>query len=365
MSKPISPADLEFILEKLTPELSGFKNETVLLTGATGFFGKWLTQTLIAAQDKWQLNNSFFILTRDRDRVSSESAWLRERADVHFLQQDIRAFESSQSFSTIIHGAVSASKDLNDNQPLVMFDTIVAGTKQVLKLAERGGCKRLLLLSSGAVYGEQPSEISHVDENYRGGPDPLSKNSAYGEAKRVSEFLCAETASRSRCAIKIARCYAFVGPYLPLDTHFAAGNFMNAVLRGEPIRIGGDGTPLRSYLYCADLAVWLFKILFNGSPNVAYNVGSDHAVSILELAQLIHELGCTIDPKRRNLREPITVAQKAPRTEIGQPQMHAKRLQYVPSIARAKTDLGLSVWTPLQSAFQKTLGWYGGASNTK
>ncbi len=349
MGTTISTVDLEFILEKLAPELSGLKNESVLLTGATGFFGKWLTQTIIAAQDKWHLNNSFYILTRNRDRVLSESPWLLERSDVHFLQQDIRTFESNNSFSTIIHGAVSASKDLNDNQPLVMFDTIVEGTKRILKLVERGSCKRLLFLSSGAVYGEQPPEISNVDEHFRGRPDTLSKNSAYGEAKRVAEFLCAESAEKSACALKIARCYAFVGPYLPLETHFAAGNFLNAILRGKPIQINGDGTSLRSYLYCADLTIWLFKILFNGLPNVAYNVGSDQAVSILQLAQLIHRVGCEFDPKRHHMKDPIIVAQR--------PSPDAKRQQYVPSIDRAKSQLSLDVWTPLPLAIRKTLEW--------
>jgi nucleoside-diphosphate-sugar epimerase len=202
----------------------------------------------------------------------------------------------------------------------------------------RAGATKLLLTSSGAVYGKQPAEMTQLPEDYPGAPDPLDPNSAYGEGKRLAELLCTLYHRQHGIETKIARCFTFVGPYLPLDTHFAIGNFIRDARAGGPIVVNGDGTPYRSYLYAADLAIWLWTILFRAPAGRPYNVGSDQAVRIAELATTI--AGCFHPaPAVRITRTPI-------------PDQPATR--YIPSVRRGRAELGLEQTLDVRKSIQKT-----------
>ena len=132
-----------------------------------------------------------------------------------------------------------------------------------------------------------------MSEEYRGAPYTTDDNfdhSVLGESKRISELLTTIYSKKYSFESKIARCFSFVGPYIPLNIHYAIGNFMRDALKGGPININSDGTSLRSYLYTSDLIVWLWTILFKGKNNEIYNVGSEEAISILKLAKMISNL---------------------------------------------------------------------------
>jgi nucleoside-diphosphate-sugar epimerase len=145
--------------------------------------------------------------------------------------------------------------------------------------------------------------------------------------------------------VVIARPFAFLAPGLPLEAHFAAGQFIRDALEGRPLRIQGDGRPLRSYLYGTDLARWLWSLLLRGQPGRAYNVGSDRAVSIAELARIVAQAAGGL---------PVTTAQ-APGA--------GPAPAYVPSVRRVREELGLVPTVPLEEAVRKSLAWYRGDGN--
>ncbi|MDF3012834.1 MAG: NAD-dependent epimerase/dehydratase [Cellvibrio sp.] len=226
-------------------------------------------------------------------------------------------------------------------QGAAAFDKIVQGTSAALALTQRSGATRFLLTSSGAVYGRQPTALSHMPESYPGAPDSLDTINAYGQGKRVSEWLAHNLGQQHNIQVKVARCFALLGPYLPLDAHFAAGNFIRDGLNNHTIAINSDGTSNRSYLYAADMTVWLLTMLINGRPLQNYNLGSGQAVSIKALAETVSDI---IYGENK-----VTIAR--------QPTANAPIQQYVPDVSKAQQELGLAQYTDLASAIQKTIVW--------
>lgn len=342
--RPLSREDIEHVLRATSTLWSDLDGARLLITGGTGFTGLWLLETYLAARARFKLKTTALVLTRDAARFTSTAPHVAGHEAITLLEGDVRSFTApAGECPFVIHGATSASAKLNEDDPLEMFETIVDGTRHVLDLAGRAQSRRLLLLSSGAVYGPQPSDLERVSEGWAGGPVPTASSSAYAEGKRVAELLCAmESRRQPSLQPVIARGFAFVGPHLPLERHFAIGNFIGDVLAGRPIRIAGDGTPLRSYLYAADLAIWLWTILFRGTPLRPYNVGSENALSIRETAELV------ADATRP--QSEVVVAGTA---DPGSPPA-----RYVPSTERARTELGLSQSIDLQEAVRRTIEWH-------
>ncbi len=350
-AKPISAEDLDHVLEQTRADWDGMRGQALFVTGGTGFFGCWLVESFCHANRVLGLDARVTVLTRDPERFRAKAPHLASDGAVTLHAGDVRDFAFPDGeFRYVIHAATEASARQAAEEPLEMLSTILAGTERCLKFAGQCGARRFLLTSSGAVYGRQPGEMTHVPESYLGAPDPVDAASVYSEGKRASELMCALFQKTMRAQgmefdALIARCWAFCGPHLPLDTHFAVGNFIGDALAGRPIAIGGDGTPRRSYLYGADLAIWLWVMLFRAPALVPVNVGSGHDVSILELAEIV---AGTLRPAT-----PVTVAKQA--------VAGVSPARYVPAVGRAEELLGLKEWVGLAEQIRRTAAWYGSA----
>ncbi|MES2535070.1 MAG: NAD-dependent epimerase/dehydratase family protein [Pseudomonadota bacterium] len=333
--------DLQLILSKtpanVWPVLQG---QHIFITGGTGFIGCWLLEAFIWANQQLGLALRLSVLTRRPEAFRAKAPHLAGHPIVNLVAGNVNDLSGiSQPYGIIIHAATDVAKPGANAR--AVFDDIVNGTTQTLALATRSKASRYLLTSSGAVYGRQPAAIEHIREDYPGAPDTLDSGSAYAQGKRVSEWLVQCHADQHGLETRIARCFALLGPYLPLNAHFAAGNFIRDGLNGQAIKVSGDGTACRSYLYAADMTIWLLTILANGRTGQSYNLGSDTGITINELAGKVSDMVFGEN-----------------KVELGaRPIPDAAPHRYVPNNDKAKNELDLLEYTDLQSALRKTIDW--------
>jgi UDP-glucuronate decarboxylase len=308
----------------------------ILLTGGTGFFGKALLRHWIDGERKGQAPTRVTLLSRDPDRFAAQHPALVEHRWLQLVRGDVcdaASLPQGQAFTHVLHAATDSTTG-PQLTPRQRFDQIVDGTRHMLDLAVACGASRFLLTSSGGVYGAQPPDMEQIPEHCHTLPDPLNPAQAYSIGKRMAEHLCALTMQAHGLPIVVARCFAFVGPDLPLDVHFAIGNFIRDALQADRIIVQGDGSPLRSYMDQRDLAQWLLELLTRGRAGQAYNVGSDQAVTIRELAHTVRDL---LAPHKQ-----VHV--------LGAPNPAAARNCYIPSIAKVRQEFGLDITIRLQEA---------------
>jgi nucleoside-diphosphate-sugar epimerase len=343
-NKMLPKKDLDHIFEKAINIWDRLKGQRLFLTGGTGFFGSWLLESLAFANQRLGLNSSAVVLTRDPEKFRQALPHLANDPAIVLLAGDIKNFAFPEGpFDLIFHAATTNAREtFAGESPLKKYETLAMGTKRVLDFAAQSGARRMLFTSSGVVYGSQPKDLERIPENFTGGPVPGYPQRALAEGKRTAEFLCEAIGETSEIAITIARCFSFVGPRLPLDIHYAIGNFIRDALRGGPIVVQGDGTALRAYLYAADLTIWLWTILFKGSPGGIYNVGSEDVLSIAELAQLV--ANCLSNPPEVHI-----IGKRAPDTPPD---------RYVPSTQKAQKELGIRTWINLECAIRRTVAFY-------
>ena len=338
-------ADLDHVCDIAGDALGDLKGSRILITGGSGFFGMWLVESLLYANERRDLGLEVTVLTRDADRYrSSRAPHLAGRGDLHVLEGTLTDFETGdRTFTHIIHAASESNVEARSDWAERHIEAALGGMDRVVDLAVRSGSQAVLITTSGAVY-HNPERV--VDSRFVEGParqcDLTSERAVYGEAKRMMEVAAAVAAERHGFRVPIARCFAFVGPYLPLEANYAIGNFIRDALADQDIVISGDGTPLRSYLYAADLAAWLIVMLAKAESGRPVNVGGAEAYSIRALAEAVNGVA--------GASGRVIVKQEA--------DPNATPNAYLPDVSRAKADLGLKPAIGLEDALLRTLAWH-------
>ena len=313
--------------------------------GRHGFFRLLASGNSALANTYHRLRLNIVVLTRDPAAFARKAPHLTSDPALTLWAGDVRDFPFlAGEFTHVVHAAMDSDRAKIMAQPLSVLDTLVQGTRRVLDFAVQAGARRVLLMSSGAVYGRQPPQLTHVGEDYSGAPDVLSAAASYGEGKRVSEMLGGMYARQHSLDIVLVRPFAFLGPYQPIGGDYAVGSFLRNGLEGQLVQVAGDGTPRRSYLYASDLAVWLWTLLLRGDSLRPYNVGSEEDVSIQDVARKVSLL-CG------GLGMEITKT----------PDLSRPAERYVPSTQRARVQFGLRQTVSLDEALKKTIRWHQNA----
>ena len=302
------------------------------ITGATGVFGGWFIEYFNWVHARSLGEPMVTILSRRPHSFHFKF--------LHSIIGDIKDFVHPEtSFEYLLHLAAPSARDTFEGMSdVAKLEQLYLGTKRVLEASEALVRKRSLIASSGAIYGGFPAQHTMpISEKNR--TAPLSSEIGIGLAlgKRISEFLCQDAVRETDCDLSIARLFSFVGPGLPVDIHYAIGNFLEKAVRGEDIVITGDGKPSRSYMFLGDMVYWLLTILFNGKAGADYNVGSTRNITMSDLAQTIKKI---VNPDIE-----ISVLGKSNRTP-GNPINY----YYVPDTTKAQKSLGLKELTSLNEA---------------
>lgn len=343
-------ADLDTVVSAARSAFESFDGQHIFITGGTGFLGGWLVESLSYARYNLELDTRITVLIQP----GFSTFHYGHLPGVNLVEGDItcltwsdlndrlRPLGVTADFDAVIHGAVLVSDGDKPASPLTIWESIVTGSRNLLDVARSSGSDRMLLLSSGAVYGSSSKRECKLIENSPTGPDPLHPDMVYAEGKRAMEAMAAIYLREYGLHSVLARCFSFIGPRLPMDSHLAAAQFIRDAIAGGPVRVLGNGAPVRGYLYAADMAAWLWTILARGRPGVAYNVGSERECSILELAKLIGgSAGASVE----------IGGGTTSRAGIGD--------YYVPDTSLVRDELGLSEVVPLEEAIERTLSWLG------
>ena len=218
---------------------------SLLLTGGTGFFGKALLRHWRATHDSGGWGPQVTVLSRRPEIFLAQHPEFSHQPWLRFHAGDIlepATLPASAGFTHLLHAAADSTLG-PQLTPLQRYTQIVDGTRHLLDYAVSQGIARFLLVSSGGVYGPQPLELAQIPESYHAMPDPLQAEHAYSVAKRCAEHLCALYGLQHGVQTVVARCFAFVGRDLPLDAHFAIGNFIrDALTRAAGVRRVSTGT---------------------------------------------------------------------------------------------------------------------------
>jgi len=270
-----------------------YQDKVVLVTGATGRLGRYIFETLVDADLKYNLNMRIVGLARSPQKTQIVFKNTLEFPNVSFLHQDVNTpIDFNMNVDYIFHTAgPAAPKDFKESAVETLW-AHVNGTHNILEFARTHNTKRIFYVSTVEIYGEWKEDRDIIETDM----GPLKNENfraCYPEAKRLCETMLATYKKEYNISYCGARFCHTLGPGILLDDGRAFAEFMNCALKGIDINLQSDGSAMRTYTYVADGANAIFLIMDKGEDGF-YNVANkENLISIRDLAELIASLSPT------------------------------------------------------------------------
>ena len=312
--------------------MDAFRDARVVVTGGAGFVGSWLCERLLAEGAHVTCVDSLVTGSKDNVAHLRDDRFQLVHADV------IDGIPVDGPVDHVLHLASPASPVHYHRLPIETLRVGSEGTRHALELARAHGA-RFLFTSTSEVYGDP--EVHPQPETYRGRVDPVGPRSVYDEAKRYGEALVTAYRARHGTETRIARIFNTYGPRMDATDGRVVPTLVHQALSGRPLTVAGDGSQTRSLCWVEDTVDGLLRLLASDEPDPV-NIGSEHELTILELAELIREL-CGSDSEI----VPIALPQDDPTVRR-------------PDLTRARQLLGWSPTTALRDGLARTIRWMAG-----
>lgn len=267
-----------------------YQGKTILVTGATGRLGRYIVETLMDVDLRYNLNLRIIGVARNEKKAKETFESLLEFPNLTFKYQDINEeIVHDGPIDFIFHTAgPAAPRDFKDTSVETLW-AHVNGTHNILECAKDHHTKRVFYISTVETYGEW-TENRNITEEDMGPMQNLNARACYPEAKRLCETMLACYKAEygvDFCGVHFSHT---LGPGIVLDDGRAFAEFLDCAIKGENIVLHSDGSAMRTYTYVSDAINAVFLIMEQGE-SVLYNVATEeNLISVRDLANLIASL---------------------------------------------------------------------------
>ncbi len=283
--------DIQQIVDNLSDVAQDFSGKTVLLTGGRGFLGRYFMEIFNLLNEKILKKNVEVIVLDNLITSGKEGAEIPFFENIEFINHNvIEKFISRKKIDYIIHAAGIASPYYYRAYPLETLEVAIHGTQNMLELAEANSAK-LTFFSSSEIYGDPDPDNVPTKESYRGNVSCNGPRACYDESKRVGETLCNIYHNLKGVHTNTIRPFNVFGPGMQETDYRVLPNFTSRIKGNIPLQIYGTGKQTRTFCYITDAMEGFFRVILNGVPGEAYNIGNPNPeISVIDLIKKIEIL---------------------------------------------------------------------------